>query len=98
MRHHGSQFAIAECTDNRQESGYEPRGNQQRGRAGFARNLSRYDKDSGANHRPDDQHGGASQAETFDEFAVRRGFALYRNGFGFGAQETTVVGRWSFVV
>ena len=71
-RHHGGQFAIAERGHDGHKSRHRPRANQQRGRIHFAGNLRGNNKDAGADHRPDDQHGGAGQAQAFDQFLILR--------------------------
>ncbi len=69
-RHHRSQFAIAERGNDRHESGDGPCRDQQGGRVDFAGNVGRHNKDAGADHRPHDQHGGAGQAQAFDQFLI----------------------------
>ena len=69
-RHHRGQFAIAERADDGHESGDKPGPDQQGRRIHLARNLGRHNKDAGADHRAHDQHGGAGQAQTFDQFLI----------------------------
>ena len=86
-RHHGGEFAIAERGHDGHEPGHGPRANQQRRRIDFARNFRRHNKDAGADHRPHHQHGGAGQAEAFDQFVI-----LMAMNFPVAARNCRVVG------
>src|SRR5712692_4368356 len=68
--HHGRQFAVAKRCNDGHEPRYRPRADQQRRRVDLARNLRRNNKDTRADHRPHDQHGGAGQSKLFDQFLI----------------------------
>ena len=75
-RHHGREFAVGERADNGEEAGDEPGANQQRRRSDLARNFGGNNKDARADHRAHHQHGGAGEAQTFDQLFVLMGAAL----------------------
>src|SRR6185437_10438769 len=70
MRHHGGKFTVSKGSDDGEESGDQPRANEERWRTDFAGNFCGYEKNSRTNHRTHHQHGRAGQAKPFDEFTV----------------------------
>ncbi len=69
-RHHGRQFAVAQRANDGHEASDQPGANQQGRRIHFPSDFCRDNEDAGTDHRAHHQHGGAGQAQAFDQFFV----------------------------
>ena len=78
--HHRREFPVAQSADHRHRRGYQPRGNQQSGRSYVPADIGRHDEDTRADHRSNNNGGGAEETESLHQVRARRGRRLLCGG------------------